>query len=178
MRFSRKLNSNAIFETKPLHLDPKGKRVNIEMDFKTRNIFESEERKDMKKMKKVLETNVKERINRMKELRTEKRLQKSLQEQKDNPQLDKEEEVKQGFISLILDDETGLPFEQGFDELILHLKEQRKSKDQSRYLQKVNAILRDLEVASEEDLTLLYSGAIAKSQSHDYMEKARGVVVA
>jgi hypothetical protein len=30
---------------------------------------------------------------------------------------------------LILDEETGLPFEQGFDELILSLKEKKKSKE-------------------------------------------------
>lgn len=59
MRFSRNLNNGAIFETKPLYLDAKDKKVDLEMNFKTRNIFESEERKDMKKMKKVLETNIK-----------------------------------------------------------------------------------------------------------------------
>lgn len=73
----------------------------------------------------------------------------------------KEEKVKDNLATLVLDDETGLPFEQGFDDLILSLKEKKKNKEQSLYLQKINEILRKLEVTSEEELTLMYSRAIA-----------------
>lgn len=72
-----------------------------------------------------------------------------------------EQKVKESLASLVLDEETGFPFEQGFDELILSIKEQRKSRDTTVYLSKINEILKQLEVTSEEHLTLLYSKAIA-----------------